>query len=74
VELYKVRHGTYPETLRDLDFTRQWDAMAVNSVSYRRLEDGYELNIDRGWVGRPELTYPPQFWKALGIKKSNVRP
>jgi hypothetical protein len=25
IELYHVRHGVYPETLTDLDFTGDWD-------------------------------------------------
>ena len=72
VELYKLRHGSYPEKLQDLTFTGDWDAIALNSVTYHRQGDGYELDIARGWVGQPALSYPPEFWKGLGLVASNV--
>jgi hypothetical protein len=74
VELYKVRHGSYPQALSDLDFTGDWDKIAIDSVEYRRLSEGYELNVTRGWIGRPTLEYPAQFWNGLGLKRSNVKP
>ena len=74
VELHKVRSGTYPEQLKDLQFTGDWDAIALNSVEYRRVEGGYELNVVRGWVGKPALSYPPEFWRGLGLVKSNMKP
>jgi len=74
VELYKVRHGTYPEALSDLDFVGDWDKGALMAVEYHRLPDGYELNVTHGWVGRPTLRYPAQFWNGLGLKKSNAKP
>lgn len=73
IELHKTRFGQYPEELSDLRYTGDWDAMAVNSVEYKKLPDGYELNVTRGWVGKPDLAYPPKFWNGLGIVKSNVR-
>jgi hypothetical protein len=73
IELHKLRTGAYPESLDDLKFTGDWDRIATRSVEYRRLDTGYELNIDRGWMGRPELSYPPEFWRGLGIVKSNVK-
>ena len=72
IELYHIRHGVYPAALTDLDFTGDWDAISINSVRYERLPDGYALDITRGWVGKPTLTYPPQFWQGLGLRRSNV--
>jgi hypothetical protein len=72
IELYRVRHGIYPDSLSELDFNGDWDAMAIHSVEYRRLGDGYELNLTRGWVGKPTLAYPPAFWKGLGLRATNV--
>jgi hypothetical protein len=72
IELYRVRHGTYPANLSELDFSGDWDAIALNSVTYRRLDNGYELNITRGWVGKPTLAYPAAFWKGLGLRATNV--
>ena len=48
--------------------------MALNSVTYKRVEKGYELDIVRGWVGKPELQYPAEFWRGLGVIRSNVKP
>src|SRR5215510_7462253 len=74
VELYKIRHGTYPESLSALDFVGDWDRIALNSVEYRRLADGYELNITGSWSGKPTLSYPAEFWNGLGLRKSNAKP
>jgi len=72
IELYKLRYGHYPDALSDLRYTGDWDAIALNSVAYKRVEDGYELNIVRGWVGPPTLSYPADFWQGLGLVSSNV--
>jgi hypothetical protein len=74
VELHKLRTGVYPSSLKDIKYTGDWDAIAINSVEYRKLESGYELNVTRGWVGKPTITYPPEFWHGLGLVKSNLRP
>lgn len=34
LELYRVRHGRYPDRLSDLDFVGDWDRIALNSVAY----------------------------------------
>ena len=73
IELHKIRHGAYPESLKELKFTGEWDAIALSSVDYKRLENGYELNVTRGWVGQPTLTYPADFWRGLGLVKSNMK-
>ena len=72
IELHKVRYGAYPETLKDIRYAGDWDAIGTNSVEYKRMGNGYELNINRGWVGKPDLSYPPDFWHGLGIISSNV--
>jgi len=74
IELHKVRNGAYPENLKALQFTGDWDAIAINSVEYTRLENGYQLNVTRGWVGQPTLSYPKEFWQGLGLVKSNLKP
>jgi hypothetical protein len=74
IELHKIRFGEYPATLKDLKFTGDWDQIALNSVDYKREGNGYELNVTKGWVGRPELKYPDEFWKGIGLVKSNMKP
>jgi len=73
IELHKVRFGSYPEHLSDLKFTGAWDQNWISAVKYTKLPDGYELDLVRGWVGTPQLTYPPEFWQGLGLRKSNVK-
>jgi len=73
IELHKIRFGEYPASLNDLKFTGEWDAIALNGVAYKRMDNGYELNSVRGWVGKPDLKYPPEFWRGLGLVKSNVK-
>lgn len=73
VELHKTRFGSYPESLRELKFSGDWDAIAISSVEYKKLDDGYELNVTRGWVSQPSLSYPTEFWQGLGLRKSNMR-
>ena len=73
IELHKIRFGEYPASLSDLKFVGEWDQIALNGVAYTRLNNGYELNVVRGWVGKPELQYPPEFWRGLGLVKSNMK-
>ena len=67
IELHKVRFGEYPHSLKDLKFTGDWDQMALQSVKYSKVEDGYTLTVTNGWVGKPSLQYPAEFWNGLGI-------
>lgn len=72
IELHKVRTGDYPEQLTQLKYLGDWDKIALSSVDYKKLEQGYELNVTRGWAGAPELEYPKEFWTGLGLEKTNV--
>jgi hypothetical protein len=69
IELHKVRYGKYPETLRDLKFTGQWDQLALQSVAYYPNADGshYYIEVRRGWVGKPTLQMPDEFWQGTGF-------
>jgi hypothetical protein len=52
----------------------EWDRGALISVAYKKVANGYELDVVKGWVGKPELTYPDEFWKGLGVVRSNMKP
>jgi len=76
IELYKVRHGYYPASLDSIEFAGDWDQMAINSTEYKKLDDGYELNLSSSFAGTTDslhIKYPPDFWKGLGLKKSNLK-
>jgi|GEM_PF-1666097 len=75
IELHKTRCGRYSDSLRDLCFTGDWDAMAINSVRYypSPKRDAYYVEVERGWMGKPDLQLPPEFWKGTGYSES-LRP
>ena len=68
VELHKVRHGRYPASLRDIRFRGGWDQLALNSVDYYPNPEGtaYYLEVNQGWVAKPDLQMPPEFWQGTG--------
>lgn len=72
IELHKTRFGRYPDSLRDLRFTGEWDAIAINSVRYSPSpkRDAYYVEVEHGWIGKPDLHYPPEFWKGTGYSES----
>ena len=72
IELHKVRYGKYPDTLRDLKFTGQWDQIALQSVGYypNAERTGYYIEVRRGWVGKPTLQMPDEFWRGTGYSVS----
>lgn len=74
IELHKVREGDYPQTLDSLKYIGDWDRIIFGSVKYTKLNNGYELDLINGWVGKPEeLNYPQSFWRGLGLVKSNIK-
>jgi len=75
IELHKVRYGKYPDSLQDLKFTGQWDQIALQSVSYHPNADrsAYYIQVERGWVGKPTLEMPDEFWKGTGYSAA-LRP
>jgi hypothetical protein len=74
IELYKVRFGEYPAALDSIKYVGDWDKIAWTSVEYQKLDTGYELNLINGWMGKPDsLEYPADFWKGLGLVKSNIK-
>ncbi|WP_345858437.1 hypothetical protein [Shewanella algae] len=72
IELHKLRNGVYPKSLRDLEFLGDWDGIWLSAVRYEQNGDGYNLYLERGWVGKPSLEFPVKFKQGLGIKESNV--
>ena len=74
IELHKVRFGEYPDSLTDLKFVGEWDQIALSNVKYKKVANGYELDVVKGWVGKPQLSYPDEFWKGLGVVRSNMKP
>lgn len=80
IELHKLRNGTYPSSLRDLQFLTPFDSSTLKFVEYHKLDSGYELNINfelPDFTGNNKkdvkLSYPDEFWKGLGCVRSNAR-
>ena len=72
LELHKLRYGKYPDTLKDIKFTGQWDQIYLSGVSYYPSEDreSYYVEVHRGWVGKPTLDMPDEFWQNTGYDES----
>lgn len=68
IELHKIRTGTYPEALDQIEFRGDWDAIALMSVKYDRTDTGYRLEVVRGHTGKPDLKYPAHFYQGLGLE------
>jgi len=74
IELHKNRFGEYPATLDSLKYLGDWDKIIFSSVKYEKFDSGYSLDLINGWVGKPDtLEYPEEFWKGLGLIKSNMK-
>lgn len=74
IELHKVRYGIYPDSLSHLKYLGEWDEMIKTSVSYKKLDTVYQLDLVNGWIGKPKsLKYPDEFWQGLGCAKSNLK-
>lgn len=71
IELHKIRYGEYPETISDLRFTGDWDAIALQSVDYERVSEGYRLKVKRNIGINHDVEYPDEFWQGLGIVERN---
>jgi len=72
IELHKRRNGNYPETLGELEFLGDWDQIWLSAVRYEKNGNGYNLYVERGWVGTPNLELPVKFKQGLGINETNV--
>jgi hypothetical protein len=75
VELHRLRYGHYPASLDELNYLGDWDPIALNSVKYHAnpQRTRYCIEVVRGWVGKPELTMPPEFWRGTGYDPSLCR-
>ena len=75
LELYKLRHGHYPDRLSDLDFLGDWDRIGLSTVAYypNETRSRYYVEVTRGWLCRPSLDYPDAFWAGTGYDPS-VKP
>ena len=72
IELHRLRLGDYPDTLQDLRFLSDHNPADVVGLTYEKLPDGYALYVLVGTRGAPDLSYPAEFWRGLGIRRTNV--
>ena len=73
IELHKVRTNSYPADLTKLMYLGDWDGIWLSGVRYELADDGYNLYVERGWGGKPDLELPVDFKKGLGLRDSNIR-
>jgi hypothetical protein len=70
VELHRIRTGSYPEDLNQLEYPSDWDGLAIQSVEYftNDKRNAYCIRVLDGWSGPPaDLAYPPEFFKGTGF-------
>jgi ATP-dependent Clp protease ATP-binding subunit ClpA len=72
IELHRLRVGSYPDSLDDLHFLGGRDRGALAGVRYEKLSDGYALDVVIGVGETPDLSYPSDFWRGLGLRRTNV--
>ena len=72
LELHRLRFGTYPESFSDLQFVGVYDVRMLQGLRYEKLSEGYSLDIVMRTGTTPDLSYPAEFWKGLGIRRTNV--
>jgi hypothetical protein len=72
IELHKARCGRYPDSLSDLKFTGQRDQIALQSVRHYPNADrtAYYIEVETGWIGKPDLEMPEEFWRGTGYDAS----
>ena len=70
IELHRIRTGEYPESLQDIEFSGDWDQSMYTFVLYKKLNDGYELDLVQDYH---DITYPKKFWNGLGLKRTNIK-
>ena len=68
LELHRTRYGAYPDSLADLKFIGEWDRIALSRVAYTPAPDRrtYYLEVTTGWLAKPSLTLPEEFWRGTG--------
>lgn len=71
LELHKIRFGQYPDSLRDIKYTGDWDEIWIQGTSYFPSDDrkSYYVEVHRGWVGKPTLDMPDEFWQNTGYNE-----
>ena len=73
IELHRLRVGTYPDSLQALPFlSAHYRHLLVMGLRYEKLPEGYALEVVTPKGEKPALSYPPDFWKGLGIRRTNV--
>jgi hypothetical protein len=72
LELHKVRFGKYPDSLKDLKYTGEWDQIWINGTRYYPSKDrlSYYVEVERGWIGKPTLVMPDGFWQNTGYNET----
>jgi hypothetical protein len=73
IEMHKIRFGDYPENISMpgvIQYLVADDLKVIQSISYQKIESGYELNV--GTEDSVKILLPNGFWQGLGITKTNV--
>ena len=70
LELHKLRYGKYPKTLHDLKYLGPMDSILYNVAYYPNADlTAYYVEVKTGFLGKPTLEYPDEFWQGTGFRK-----
>lgn len=81
IELYKLRHGTYPDTWDAGDTLERLLPHDRAALSYAKVDSGYALDLMPDKVlpiglhaDSLSITFPAAYWEGLGCRRSNLMP
>lgn len=84
IELYKLRHGEYPDSLQGLDTLNGFNPTGLAALHYARMDSGYTLDLREGThddLARSDkhpdslvIIFPAAYWQGLGCRRSNLMP
>jgi hypothetical protein len=71
LELHRLRYGKYPKTLHELKYLSPMDTSILYNVAYYPNADltAYYVEVETGFLGKPTLEYPDEFWQGTGFRK-----
>jgi hypothetical protein len=73
IEVHRLRTGAYPDSLGDIQFLDAAHLVSLHWVKYHKLAEGYALDVTDAFGTASKVRFPPDFWRGLGIRRSNVK-
>lgn len=75
IEVFKLQTGRYPASLERMTKLNALDQQVFqDQLYYKRLEEGYRLDLIKGFMGTDEihLSVSSDYWQGTGLQESNM--